>query len=130
MTDARAAILSRIRAALTDHPAPVVPRDYQRAGTRGLGDVDRFTEVLRDYRALVRVTDDVPATIAAALADRGAVDVLAAPGCPPAWGGRRGPRRWTNSTARTPSSPPATSRSPTRARSSSTTGPPTRAFAR
>ncbi|GAA4432168.1 LUD domain-containing protein [Actinokineospora soli] len=90
MTDARAAILSRIRAALADHPAPVVPRDYQRAGTRGLVDVDRFTEVLRDYRALVRVTDDVPATIAAALADRGAVDVLAAPGCPPAWGGRRG----------------------------------------
>lgn len=84
--DARSAVLARVRAALADRPASPVPRDYRRPGTRGPGDLVRFADVLRDYRARVRLTDDVPAAIAAATAGR---DVLAAPGCPPEWGGRR-----------------------------------------
>ena len=86
-TPAREAILARIRTALADHPRADVPRDYRRSGTRGGGDLDRFAEVLRDYRAAVRVTDDVAGSIADAVA--GAADVIAAPGCPPEWGGRR-----------------------------------------
>ncbi|GGS60228.1 LutC/YkgG family protein [Actinokineospora fastidiosa] len=79
---ARAAILARVRSALRDRPSATVARDYRRAGTRGRGDLDRFAEMLRDYRALVRITDDVPA----AIGDRG---FIAAPGCPPEWGGDR-----------------------------------------
>jgi L-lactate dehydrogenase complex protein LldG len=85
--DARAAVLARVRAALADRPTSPVPRDYRRPGTRGPGDLDRFAEVLRDYRARVRLTDDIPAAIADAVAGR---DVFAAPGCPAEWGGRRG----------------------------------------
>ncbi|MGX7826623.1 LutC/YkgG family protein [Actinokineospora sp. 24-640] len=91
MTDARAAILARVRAALADRPSAAIPRDYRAAGSRGPGDIERFAEVLRDYRAQVRVTADVPAAIAEAIAARGAARVVAAPGCPPEWGGDRAP---------------------------------------
>ena len=44
MSDARAVVLGRIRAALgTDTPAAVpVPRDYDRQPSTGNGDVERF----------------------------------------------------------------------------------------
>ncbi|MFC5289715.1 lactate utilization protein C [Actinokineospora guangxiensis] len=83
--EARSAVLARIRAALTDRPTSPIPRDYRRPGTRGPGDLTRFAEVLRDYRAQVHLTDNVPAAIAAT-----GRDLRAAPGCPPEWGGRRG----------------------------------------
>ncbi|MGW5049608.1 LutC/YkgG family protein [Actinokineospora sp. NPDC004072] len=84
-TSARDVILARIRGALTDRPTAIVPREYRRAGSRGPGDLDRFAEVLRDYRAIVHLTDDVPAAI-------GGRPFAAAPGCPRAWGGDRRPR--------------------------------------
>lgn len=96
MNDARTAVLDRILAALKDTPAAQVqvPRDYRRAGTRGPGDIELFAEVLRDYRAQVRVVadSDVPDAIAEALAARGAASVVTAAGCPTEWPGEREPR--------------------------------------
>jgi L-lactate dehydrogenase complex protein LldG len=83
---AREEMLARIRRALGPDPAgPAIPRDY-RAG----GDLDRpallelLTDRLVDYKALVRraAPDDLPATLAAALAERGAERVVVPPGLP------------------------------------------------
>ena len=53
MSDARAEILARIRAALGDTAAPPeVTRDYRHAGADS-ADVDRFCERVADYRATV-----------------------------------------------------------------------------
>ncbi len=70
MSDARAVVLGRIRAALgTDTPAAVpVPRDYDRQPSTGNGDVERFAETVADYRAQVhRVEPDEVATTIGAL---------------------------------------------------------------
>jgi L-lactate dehydrogenase complex protein LldG len=87
---AREEILGRLRMALADVPASEavadvpVPRAYQYFSDDGL---DVFAERLLDYRALVRWTDTagLPATLAAALADRGARRVVAPAGLPAAW---------------------------------------------
>ncbi|MGV9797081.1 LutC/YkgG family protein [Mycobacterium sp. NPDC003449] len=65
MTDARAAVLGRIRAALAAAPPEpvVVPRDYERAPLTGHGDADRFAETVAEYRA--RVHRIAPGEIAA-----------------------------------------------------------------
>lgn len=69
MSDARAEVLGRIRAALgPDAPAAVqVPRDYDREPLSGNGDVERFAATVADYRAQVhRVgASEVAATISA-----------------------------------------------------------------
>lgn len=69
MSDARAEVLGRIRAALgPDAPAAVqVPRDYDREPLSGNGDVERFAATVADYRAQVhRVgASEVAATIGA-----------------------------------------------------------------
>ena len=70
MSDARAVVLGRIRAALgTETPAAVpVPRDYDRQPSTGSGDVERFAETVADYRAQVhRVGPDEVATTIGAL---------------------------------------------------------------
>ena len=70
MSDARAVVLGRIRAALgTDTPAAVpVPRDYDRQPSTGNGDVEQFAETVADYRAQVhRVRPDEVATTIGAL---------------------------------------------------------------
>ena len=86
MADARAEILSRVRAALADRPGPVtVPRDYDR--TRDLGDVLTLLEKqIADYRAVVRrVTEHaLVAEIESSLAARGA-RVMVAPADLPSW---------------------------------------------
>jgi L-lactate dehydrogenase complex protein LldG len=80
-------VLQRIRAALADRPGPVaVPREYR----RDLGDTDiiaLFAERAADYRATVtRVsTVDIPAAVAAALAERGARRVVVPQGFPDEW---------------------------------------------
>src|SRR5215210_2294052 len=67
MTDARAEVLERIRAALGPAPvAPDVPREYVPAGT-ARADVDRFAERVADYRAAVHRV--APGDLAAALAE-------------------------------------------------------------
>jgi L-lactate dehydrogenase complex protein LldG len=59
MSEARAAVLSRIRSALGPAPdVPAIPRRYRVAGTLA-PDIDLFCERVADYRATVhRVTPD------------------------------------------------------------------------
>ena len=89
--NAREEVLARIRAAnAAARPTPgEIPRDYRRTGVHPPGSAD-LIELLRDrlvdYRATVldAAPDDVPAVVAAALAD---VDgpVLVPPGLPEGW---------------------------------------------
>ncbi|MGE2728135.1 LutC/YkgG family protein [Mycolicibacterium vaccae] len=71
MSEARAQILARVRAALADRPpVPQVPWTYGRCvGTGGVDLVDRFVERVADYRATVDRVDEagLPQAIAAAL---------------------------------------------------------------
>ena len=87
MSAAREEILRRIRTALGDRPAaPVVRREYRVASGAG-GDPDLFAERVIDYRANVRrcAGPEVPAALAAALADRGARRVVVPAGFPAGW---------------------------------------------
>jgi L-lactate dehydrogenase complex protein LldG len=81
MTSAREEILGRIRTALADRPEPsAVPWSYGRPVSTGdLDLVERFIERTADYRAVVQrvAPAGVAAAIAAALADAGAVTVIA-----------------------------------------------------
>lgn len=86
MTDARAVILGRIRAALGSAPPGEVrvPRDYDRQPLPGPGDVDRFAEAVADYRARVhRVGPDAVAPTISALVGSGTAVVPA--DLPPDW---------------------------------------------
>ncbi|WP_329570673.1 LutC/YkgG family protein [Kitasatospora sp. NBC_01266] len=88
----RETMLDRIRAALADVPGDErpedvpVPRDYRRshAGTDVVG---RFAERVADYRARVRRVPepDLPAALAATLAERGARQVVVPEGFPADW---------------------------------------------
>lgn len=85
MSDARAVVLGRIRAALgTDTPATVpVPRDYDRRPSTGSGDVERFAETVADYRAQVHRVgpDEVAMTIGALVSGTAAIPA----DLPPDW---------------------------------------------
>jgi L-lactate dehydrogenase complex protein LldG len=81
MSEAKEAILARIRGALRDVPASetsadvAVARDYRRSGTlEGDALAELFAERCADYRADVRLVtaEELPAAIAAALERRGA----------------------------------------------------------
>lgn len=129
MSSARAEILGRIRGALADRPAArEVPWVYGRAvGTGDLDVVRRFVERVADYRARVdRVGEDAAAAaITAALQAVSAERVVADAAVRTCWPDSA---RWIaddmlTSTVSTRWSPPRRSRSPTPARSSSTTGP-------
>jgi len=90
MSLAREEILARLRYALVDVPATERPgdvevrREYQHFTD---DDTEVLVDRLVDYRALVRWSDvaGLPATLAAALADRGARRIVAPPGLPPEW---------------------------------------------
>lgn len=87
-TDARAAVLDRIRAALADRPAmAAIPREYDRALAPGTDLADLFLERVGDYRATVHRTtaDGLPACIATVLADNDARRVATPVGLPAAW---------------------------------------------
>jgi L-lactate dehydrogenase complex protein LldG len=89
---ARDAVLARIRAVAVPPPAPV-PRDYL---TRLAPDVDileRFAERVADYRAVVHraTTGNLAATVAAALAGRGARSLVIPAGLPADWLAGLGP---------------------------------------
>jgi L-lactate dehydrogenase complex protein LldG len=80
MSDARAAILARVRAALDDVPAGesvddvAVTRDYRRVGELPAAEVvELFAENCADYRASVRQVSaaELPNAIGAWLAERG-----------------------------------------------------------
>jgi len=74
---AREAVLARIRAAVVDTPAVGgLSRDYRTTGERPRAEVvELFVDRVRDYRAVVVVTDDPRAAVAAALAEHGAARV-------------------------------------------------------
>lgn len=66
MSDAKAEILARVRAALGPTPRiPDVPRAYRAAGSllRDEAVVDQFCEAVAEYRATVHRTTDVGATV-------------------------------------------------------------------
>jgi len=86
MSDARAVVLGRIRAALgSDVPAAVhVPREYERQPLTGNGDIARFAETVADYRAQVhRVGAGEVATAIGALVGTGSAVIPA--DLPPDW---------------------------------------------
>jgi L-lactate dehydrogenase complex protein LldG len=70
VSDAKAAILGRVRDALGPAPAvPDIPRDYRLAGTLPPdGIVDLFCERVAEYRATVHRVADVPAAVREILA--------------------------------------------------------------
>ncbi|BEP12168.1 LUD domain-containing protein [Acidothermaceae bacterium B102] len=77
---ARDEVLARVRKALgTDAEAPPVPRDYRPAGDLSQAElVELLDDRLVDYKARVRHCDEasLDATITAALADRGAKNLV------------------------------------------------------
>ncbi|HYY78412.1 MAG TPA: LUD domain-containing protein [Actinomycetes bacterium] len=90
--NARDEVLGRIRQALRDAATPEpVPRGYRGAahdhGLDAAALLELLEERLVDYRALVRraTGDELAATIAAALAERGARRLVVPDGVPPAW---------------------------------------------
>jgi L-lactate dehydrogenase complex protein LldG len=91
---ARAEILARIRRALTDVPpnepeAETIPRDYlQEHGTHTEAEIiELLAENLTDYRAHVHrsTADELPATIAGLVADRGSTSVVIPAELPITW---------------------------------------------
>ena len=89
MSEARAVILGRVRAALADRPAAQgVPWTYGRAvGTGGIDIVARFVDRVADYRAQVERVDESGTGAAIAAAVRGFGRVVADPAVQDAWPG-------------------------------------------
>ncbi|MGW5779906.1 LutC/YkgG family protein [Streptomyces sp. NPDC003863] len=90
MTDSRARVLARVRAAVAGAPEPpAVVRDYLPRHTPDDPDalLDLLHENLADYRAHVHRTtpDGVPGLVARLLAERGAATVVVPPGLPEEW---------------------------------------------
>jgi L-lactate dehydrogenase complex protein LldG len=87
--DARTAILSRIRAALTDRPPPVeVPRDYRQTSDEArTAVIARFSERVGEYRAAVRsATPGDLKTVLRELCTEADAERLAVPkDLPPEW---------------------------------------------
>ncbi len=81
MSEAREAVLARIRTALADRPAiPDVPRDYVQRGTGDQADVvERFVARVEELGGSVVVAEDARAAIAATLAEHRAARVVVAP---------------------------------------------------
>jgi L-lactate dehydrogenase complex protein LldG len=88
---AREDVLGRIRSALAGQPPPAEPaRAYRREGEHPPGAaplLELLTDRLVDYRATVLPcrAAEVPAVVAAALAERGLRRVVAPPGVPAGW---------------------------------------------
>jgi len=89
LVNAKAEILARIATALQDRPTlESTPREYHHAGTTTVDDVvGLFEERVLDYKADVRrcTPGEVVATIAQALADRGATRIVVPEGVPSEW---------------------------------------------
>jgi L-lactate dehydrogenase complex protein LldG len=86
VSSARDEVLSRIRRALADRPAPPeVPRSYRHQGDLDLpARLDLLTDRLVDYKAAVRrcSPQQLADTLVEALSDRGAARVVVPPGLP------------------------------------------------
>jgi L-lactate dehydrogenase complex protein LldG len=87
VSGARDDVLARVRAALADVPrdeAPVAP-DYEPPAASGVEPVARFVERVSDYRATVRETRDVAATVAQVCAEHAARRIGVPRGLPAEW---------------------------------------------
>ena len=86
MSEAREAVLARIRHALTDDaPLPEVPRDYVKRGVRPADEIAAmFVDRVIEAGGAVVEAADVRAAIGAALAEQGASRVVVAPDLPAA----------------------------------------------
>jgi L-lactate dehydrogenase complex protein LldG len=86
VSEAREAVLARIRRALADVPAgeeTVVPRDYRERGAASPDElVERFAERAADYRATVETTTDPAQAASEALREADARRVVVAPDLP------------------------------------------------
>lgn len=92
-TGSRERVLARIRAAVAGAPEPPPrPDGHIAARPPRTEPVELFAERVRDYRATVHVVaeDEVPATVAAALARRGVRRLVVPAGLPAAWLARIG----------------------------------------
>lgn len=94
MSDPRAEVLRRIRAALRDVPPGEqsgdvpVPRDYRRRDSTGRDEiVARFAERVGEYRATVKRIEEasLPAAIAVACRERGVHRLVVPPDLPQEW---------------------------------------------
>jgi len=88
MSDAREAILERIRVATADGPSVgSIPRTYRVATRPGIDVVERFVERVADYRATVARTtlDGIGLAVADALAQHHATRVVVPHGVPRPW---------------------------------------------
>jgi L-lactate dehydrogenase complex protein LldG len=89
--DARREVLARIRTAIGPSPqVPPVARLYRTQGEHAPGSaavLDLLADRLVDYRAEVRrcAPEEIPATVAAALAERSVHRVVVPPGLPASW---------------------------------------------
>jgi L-lactate dehydrogenase complex protein LldG len=87
-SDARDAVLGRIRDALADRPPAVaIPREYELALPPGAEVAELFVERVSDYRATVTRTTavELPATIGGLLRARGVARIAVPDGLPDAW---------------------------------------------
>ena len=86
MSEAREAVLARIRQALADDaPLPEVPRDYVKRGVRPADEIAAmFVDRVIEAGGVVVEAADVRAAIGAALAEQGASRVVVAPDLPAA----------------------------------------------
>ncbi|MFE9675461.1 lactate utilization protein C [Streptomyces sp. NPDC006259] len=110
--NSRERILGRVRRALADVPRDEPPyeeavgRDYLREhGERSVEEtVELLAENLAEYRAIVHrcTAADLPATVAAVLAARGARTVLAPPGLDAGWLAATEAERFPDSATSTP----------------------------
>jgi L-lactate dehydrogenase complex protein LldG len=84
---ARDEILARVRAALRDVPSdePLEPAAYEPPAAPDGDAVARFVERVSDYRATVRETDDVAATVEQVCAEHGARRLGHPPELPAGW---------------------------------------------
>jgi L-lactate dehydrogenase complex protein LldG len=85
MSDARALVLGRVRAALADVPAGEPERYDIAPAPQERGDVALFCTRASDYRATVTQTEDPAAAVRDAFARHGARHVLVPDGFPDAW---------------------------------------------
>jgi len=87
-SDARGAVLGRIRAALADQPpSTAIPRDYERSLPPDTDIAELFVERVSDYRATVHrsTAAGLPARIASVLTALGAKRLAVPDGIPDAW---------------------------------------------
>ena len=98
MNDARAAVLARIRSALSESAVPIeVPRAYRRTGRAGADMIGLFSERVSEYQATVQrvLGTNVADAIGHTLDAHGSRRVVVPTGLPSEWLASAGATRWS-----------------------------------